>query len=360
MINYLIDLIRIALGNLDKLQGVPSEEEWQMIFKEAQRQAIAPMLFPSLEKLPENQRPNEGIVLRWYSLTDRAVRRNLKFMSECQRLTELFKNHSFGSCILKGEGNALLYPNPLLREAGDIDIWLNGGRDKIIKCLDELGVDYNAGAFHHAQVFNISPVEVEVHYYPSDFFNPFSQRHFLVWTSTESSRQMNNFVATDVLEDGRSYTFPAPTPDFNVIYNLVHIFRHFCGNGIGLRQIVDYYYILKSNNGNNLNDELYTIKKLGMKKFAAAMMWLQKNVFLLEDKFLICSTDEKGGKILLDEILATGNFGKTDTRMGKSPDENYFHRVFRTMKLDRRRISIAGKEIIWRPLMTLRFRLKRG
>ena len=35
-----------------------------------------------------------------------------------------------------------------------------------------------------------------------------------------------------------------PTVEFNIIFQLTHIYSHLMNEGIGLRQLVDYYYVL--------------------------------------------------------------------------------------------------------------------
>ncbi len=53
----------------------------------------------------------------------------------------------------------------------------------------------------------------------------------------------------------------------------------------------------------------HTLMYLGLWKFAGAMMYVMKEVFLLDRQYMIAPVDEKRGKFLLDEILQSGNFG---------------------------------------------------
>ena len=49
-----------------------------------------------------------------------------------------FEQEGFRCCILKGQGNALLYPDPYMRTPGDIDIYLEGGRKRIMEYVNRV------------------------------------------------------------------------------------------------------------------------------------------------------------------------------------------------------------------------------
>ena len=69
------------------------------------------------------------------------------------------------------------------------------------------------------------------------------------------------------------------TNRFNVFHQVVHLHHHLMTEGVGLRQVMDYYMLLK--NGFD-NAELEDIKAkamnifrhLGIKWFASALMWV--------------------------------------------------------------------------------------
>ena len=57
-----------------------------------------------------------------------------------------------------------------------------------------------------------------------------------------------------------------PTTAFNVIYQLTHLYHHFFDEGIGMRQIIDYYYVVCDfykvyQNSSKITPSLFTIKE---------------------------------------------------------------------------------------------------
>jgi len=100
-----------------------------------------------------------------------------------------------------------------------------------------------------------------------------------------------------------------PTAAFNVVFQLSHVYNHLLHEGVGLRQIIDYYFLLKSGNNNQLIIENGKLKSLGLHHIAGALMWVMKEVLLMDEGWMIARPDEKRGRMLLDIIMAGGNFG---------------------------------------------------
>lgn len=173
-----VELLQVALGHRTKLSVAPSDEMWRWLYAMSKKQAIAGVVFSALEKLSsKGQRPPSELLYDWIGLTEQIKIRNKLLNDRCVQLTNLFNNAGFDSCILKGQGNSLMYPNPLLRMSGDIDIWVYGChknarcsdgniREKIVEfCRTKTQVK-DDGRYHFKfPIFN--DVIVEVHFIPS-------------------------------------------------------------------------------------------------------------------------------------------------------------------------------------------------
>lgn len=160
-----------------------------------------------------------------------------------------------------------------------------------------------------------------------------------------------------------------PQVSFNVFYILSHLYRHIFTEGIGLRQLLDYYFVLvkwhtdltnltDSNKSlpqmTQINTDLDTLrhelKYLGLWKFAQAVMFVMKEVFGLSEDRMIAPMDEREGRFLLDEIMRGGNFGQYDDRMGSKIGESKMHRYFRMNLRNLRFVKHYPTEALSEPL----------
>lgn len=337
------ELIQIAVGTKRQLSHVPSDEEWLTIFKTAQKQAVAGITFLALEKLGNvGVKPPLNQLYEWMGLSEQIKNRNTLLNKRCLELTELFSDAGYESCILKGQGNALMYPEPLLRTSGDIDIWVRGDRNNIIEfCQSKVkGCDVS---YHHILFPIWDDVDVEAHFVPSYSIVPRYEKHTKDFYSEFKRQKIDGkgFLP----EKAKMYV---PSKVVNLVFQMSHIARHFFYGGVGLRQLMDYYYLLKSEGVWNKDDVIGTLRNLGLYKFAGAVMWVLKEVLAAEEKLLIIPVDEKRGKLLLSEIMKSGNFGHYDQRvsgklMKKSATMSIIVRNMRMLRL-------FPEEALWAPV----------
>jgi hypothetical protein len=87
-----------------------------------------------------------------------------------------------------------------------------------------------------------------------------------------------------------------------------------------------------------------------MFRFAAAVMYIMKNVLGLEDEYLLMPPDEKAGRLLLCDIIRGGNFGKYNKSFahdGKDINPSrYFYKTFHNLSL----AMYYPSETLWEPL----------
>lgn len=122
--------------------------------------------------------------------------------------------------------------------------------------------------------------------------------------------------------------------------------------GIGLRQLLDYYYVVSMF---NVDCVMFTslqreLKHLGLWKFASAVMYIMKEVFGMSESKLIVAPNEKYGKFVLNEVLEAGNFGTYDKRncFGRSRLGHNIQRIYRDLRLMRYFPAEALSEPIFR------------
>lgn len=317
--NLFFELLQVALGNRQSLSRVPSQEGWNTLYEESERQAIAGVMLGGLEKLPKEQRPSLDLLLEWIGSEQIIEQTVILHQKRAKEVTELFKDNGYKTCILKGIGMSLLYPNPLARQCGDLDIWTDGNRKEVMSWLrSQYKID--EVRWHHADTVIFDDVQTEIHFHATWLFNPWRNRRLQQWM------EKNGMPCMEATADG----FNVPSEGFNVIYSLIHSFHHLLECGIGFRHVVDYYYLLKSDVRSKSKEVINTLKGLGLEKFAGAMMYVLKEVCGASEDILLCEPDVKEGKFLLSEIMAAGNFGHQ--RIGESLPTNSPKRYWVMMK----------------------------
>lgn len=336
-------LLRIAIGQQSELPVIPSVNQWHDLYEFACKQTLLGVLFPAIEKLPEKQRPPKDILLKWFVAKENIVRSNRLLNIRAAETIKYFHNEGFQCCILKGQGIATLYPNPLLRMPGDIDLWLDGDREVIYEFAKQR-FGFHGLTFRHIHYPLYKDVEVEVHVIPINLLSPIRNYFLKQYFRSFANIQYDNIV--ELPENVGQIR--VPTVEFNLLYILLHIYEHFLGEGVGLRQVLDYYYVLHQSTDEDVKYRVvYMLKKLKMLRFASAMMWVQKKVFGLEDKYLLLEPDEIEGRFLLSEVMQAGNFGKYDIRIDYKIEKNNLIRFYKSILHNRRLLLRYPHEMIW-------------
>ncbi len=414
------DLLRFSIrADVETADAPPSlgEADWAALYALAKKQALVGVLFRGVRRLPRGVAPSEELLMRWVGVAQRTRQQNERLYGDSAQVWRKFREEGFRGCVLKGQGHALLYPDPYMRTAGDIDIYLAGGRQRVMRYINKV-CPHQVMRYHHVD-FPVMRTPIEVHFTPSYMFYPPHNRRMQRWFQKMMDLQCSNMVSLP----GGCGEMAVPTTAFNVVYVLSHLYRHVFTEGIGLRQLLDYYYVLENayccysntdcadkSSSNTDGDFLTTnntnctnavgditdgspltanntkqrsaaegkayctnavggitdgsplttnntkhrsaaegkayctnavggvtdgealwrdLKRLGLWKFAGAVMYVLHEVFGLPEEKMIAPMDEKEGRFLLDEIMRGGNFGQHDTRLGSKEGEGKGRRWLR-------------------------------
>lgn len=356
MYKLFFELIAVALHHRDALSVSPSAEAWRALFDMARRQSLVGVCFSGVERLDAAQRPPRDLVLQWYSLVMQIEQRNGEVTRYARELTADLQREGFEVCILKGQGVAAYYPNPLRRQSGDIDMWLRtrGGdmesdRRRTIDFVRRTTGEALA-RYHHVEYEVRKGMPVELHFMPTWMNDPLLNGRLQRWFEEQKGEQFAH------VENG----LHVPAPLFNVLYLLMHIQKHILEEGIGLRQLMDYYYVLLREGP--LLDKEETgrlLRRFGMTHTAAAVMYVMKEVFALGDDCLLCRPDTGNGRFLIREMMLSGNFGKYDERFGDRRGETALHIFIRKEKRIVRFFAINPREVLWSPFFAVYQRIWR-
>ena len=361
-----------AAQNGEPYEADLNTEAWNEIFRQAQRQSVSGVMWPVVKdrKLPHD------IAYQWVGLAERIRGLNELLNREAARLTQLFEKAGRRSVILKGQANARLYGSllkddkdrlTLLRTPGDIDIWVEGGRESVVELLIGLGLleerptIANAGKRgkatandHHIHLpATKEGIVVEVHFRPSS-------GNYCPWTNRRLQRWLEREVlSVTKVEEG----FNVPSIRFALVMQLSHIQRHFLSSGVGLRQICDYYWLLRNSIPEDRQKVSEVLRRFGLRRTAGALMWVLGETLHLDEELMICGKDEWRGKWMLREIMEGGNFGHYAERLRTGVWRRFLSCKARNAKLMR----FDFWEVVWMELLYMKMivrtvpeRMRRG
>lgn len=356
-LNAIFAFLRYCLGEKEDMNRVVAGINWQQLFSFASKQALLGLCFDGFERLGKEY-PNESkqnpidrnLLMVWMGKAQQIRRQNMKVNVVAGKLFSMLRNDGLRCCVLKGQGNALMYPDPYSRTPGDIDVWVKASREQLVEYASKkFNLDDDI-RFHHLET-SMDGVPVELHFFPCVMNNPIYNARLQKWFKRNADLQCSNVIS---LPDGAG-DIAVPTTAFNVVYQLSHLYHHFFDEGIGMRQIIDYYFVLLKADGKNLLNKtslLRELKYLGLWKFAGAVMYVLHEVLGLPEQKMIAPIDERRGKLLLSEILNGGNFGRHYTMYGgftqQSMGKKYFLKIWRNMHFVRYYPAEALSEPVFR------------
>ena len=238
--------LRYSLGDKVDLSMVVANMDWRQLYSFATKQTIIGICFDGIKRLseeyPEELKKNpieRDLLMTWMGVSQQIRRQNMKVNAVAGKLFAMLREDGMWCCILKGQGNALMYPNAYSRNPGDIDVWVNASREQITEYAKkhfELGDDIR---YQHIET-SADGVPVELHFFPCTMNNPIYNARLQKWFKRNVDLQCSNVVS---LPDGIG-EIAIPTTAFNVIYQLTHLYHHFFDEGIGMRQIIDYFLVV--------------------------------------------------------------------------------------------------------------------
>lgn len=357
---HLFTLIRLAFGAGEDESAnfnVETAKEWSLLYSLASKLSVVGITYAGISKLPKGRRPPLDLAFQWASEAEAIRGHNRLVNDEAKRLTEIFAGQGRRTAILKGAANARLYPDRFMRQCGDIDIWIDGGRDAVVQLLLQQGMVEPEPQFapghkktyeekyaeakrklavspHHVHLaHSAAKVSVEAHFKASSGnLNPFTNRLLMKFLDAEIAN-------AELVPEG----FYVPSLRFALAMQLSHIQRHFTAGGIGLKQITDYCVLLQQASDSERLEIAKNLRRFGFLRVATALMWVLGHIYGLERERMLCAPNEDLGRRMLEVILAGGNFGYYSRVEAKSTIPRWFARRWRAAKF----CPFSPAEVFW-------------
>ena len=388
----LFELIQVAIGQRSCMSRALTMEEWKGLYGLLKKHALLGVGYVAIQKLPKEQWPPNAMIMQWVGVAQKIRLLNLELNEECRKVVTQLELDGIGAVVIKGQSNLENYPEELreYRNPGDIDLWTKQTNDCgipiAVKQGESVEYEYYKGVrgiieyarlqrrvredkspikplYYHVEYHTDKGTEVEMHYRPSFLCSPIRNMRMQRWFKEQFDVCFQNRCRLG---------FPVLTSSVNVVYQLVHLHRHVFEGGVGLRQLMDYYFALRVWHNDVMeckdlqtqgmwNEGLGTpvmsateimavLRSFGMAKFASAVMFVLQEVFAIPTHYYICKPNEKEGKKLLAEIMQGGNFGHYDTRDAELKRGGMMKRGLWKLKRVLRLVRSYPEVALWEPV----------
>ena len=308
------EFLRFCIGTVQEVPSSLKGADWRVLYAMARKQCLVGVLFDGIKRLPADVGMDKGLLFQWMAQNQTLRKANARLDKAAVEVAEWFGRKGFRTCVLKGQGNALLYPPGMERTPGDIDLWVDGGDRKVVSFVRSLSPDEKV-CYHHIGFPEYNGVEVEVHFRPSFLFCFRHNRRLQEYYERVMDEQFAHKVKLGELGE-----VAVPKAEFNLIFQLTHIFTHLMNEGIGLRQLLDYFFLLKNTNfiGNTDGDGflLNTDCTDNTDRIGGNV---DGDGFLLNTDFTD-NTDRIGGNVDGDGFLLNTDFTDDTDRIGGNAD----------------------------------------
>lgn len=372
MNDLFFQLIQIAVGTRKELSRRPDLEEWVELYDIAQKQAVVGICFAAIQKICNSEIEEfygmtDVLFYDWAGMATQIMLQNEDVNKKCVKLQQHLLNDGFKTYILKGQGVAKFYgkgkdeDNNLqgFRQCGDIDIWTMPNdvvkdervslslseRRKLISnyCKKSLSAyNHKKEGYMHTSFPFFSNTEVEMHFTPSSMANPIKNKKLQIWFE----KQWVDLSVTQIEKEG----IYMPSMKFNLVYLVLHIFKHMIYEGIGMRQIIDYYFVLKHSLKQDREYAFKILSEFDLEGFTGALMFVMEKVFndsCLTEEEMLCKPDVSRGKMLLDIIEEGGNFGHYSKFVINNRNNTIINRMKRFLERNAYLFKYYHDEIIW-------------
>lgn len=337
--NLFFELIQVSIGTRGCLSKTPTGEEWKALYDMAKKQSLVGVCFAGVQRLQQQrQEPPEKQYLTWMGMAAKIQRKNELMKAKGIEMVDRLKVMGCSACILKGQSLSDYYADLApLRQSGDIDVWV---KNRTVVELDAYvkgqGLKPHTTAAHVSYV-DADGIEIELHAEPAFMRNFRTDRKLKRW----------------------SEKFNGSATEFNLVYMMVHMYHHVLFEGLGLRQLMDYYFCLKASRElPQINRELIvnTFSSFGMERFANGIMWIIAHVFANDNDshndnfFLGLKPSEKYGHLILEDVMTGGNFGHHDEKNKGLHSDSALGRSLNGLKRNMKFFALGPWEILSSPV----------
>ena len=289
-------------------------KDWEFFYALSKKQGVAAVIFDKIKDIPKDVAPPKVITLKWISHALSIKEQMKKKESVAIEFAEELSKRGIQTTVLKGLAYASYYPNPYQRESGDLDCYLMGKKDEGDRIVVEIGGRMEEAGYKHSHLY-YKGLTIENHNFITSFDN--------TKLGVKTERLLQEIIKDGCRPIGDSKLLN-PSADFNALFLIKHAQRHFIKEGICIRHLLDWAFLLKAESKNvNWAKVLPLMEECRILKFAQVLTTL--------------CVDKLG--MQMDNIGLQGMVGISDTVLtdilGEQPDlfhENFFQKISRILR----------------------------
>ena len=269
------------------------EAHQQTVFLTALRNADADVFPPEL--LDEIR---QGVRLR--------ITKNVRLANAHASLSAMLEQAGIGHVLIKGHVSALWYPEPELRQLGDVDFYVDQkdvSRTKALLAREGFTAEKTSHRFHY--VFSKDGLRYELH---------FSVPGIPEGAAGERCREyFRDMIARSAVRHTPFGDMRLPSAFHHGLILLLHAAHHLTNSGIGLRHLCDWAVFADTVPPAEFR-EMYEkcLHTLGLWRFACCLTDICVRYLHMEPKAWAADPDRALGDDLLADFFASGNFGQKD------------------------------------------------
>lgn len=338
--NQILSLVRASLwwNPADESLFKGKSVDWNAIGRLAEMQTVVALIIESALSLPHDLLPPDEWIRKAAAFSEMNRRTHFLLEGCVAEISGCLREEGITNVLLKGQAYARYYPEPAMRQCGDIDLYV--GENGFFKAYQfskkagwESGERFIASAKHFGCC--LRGVRVEFHRQASQPAIAGVRRRFVEWSREQLSRS------------GRSLSIGGeevivPPPLFDLVFVFMHLYLHFLNGGIGLRQICDWTLILHAVSGKIDQEELRRL----LKDFRLLKAWrcfapvAVENLGLPPEEcpFYSAKYRRKAARIL-SIVMREGNFGKYSGKESVRPEGFLRGKLYSFWRQSRRTIG---------------------
>ena len=233
--NLFFSLLRTSINSQTNRKNTLTFNDWKVIYHTCRQQGVTAVLFDFVRQLPKSEAPDKALLMEWLSAATAVEQTMQRMQVTAGEFAEAMEKREIPVVVLKGIAFAQYYPNPLLRECGDLDCYMMGKKEEGDLATLELGGTMEEAGYKHSHLI-YKGLTIENHRFFTDFDNT-------------PTGMLTEQVLGELMQEAHTYIggskLCCPSANFNALFLLKHAQGHFIDEGIRMRHVLDWALFLR-------------------------------------------------------------------------------------------------------------------